>query len=114
MAHARWQNVGDRLLVAKLHGLRDRGLEVRSVGACQLLTVKQLQVQLAIRVVLDKLKVKRTGTRPELLATLQELVLSERRARSDADSGETDGEMTRLRGLGLGRATTASTRAPTT
>ena len=55
----------------KLQKLRDRGLEVRSVGACQLLTVKQLQVQLAIRVVLDKVDVKRTGKRGDLLAALQ-------------------------------------------
>ena len=55
---------------SKLHKLRDRGLEVRSVGVCQLLTLKQLQVQLAIRAVLDKVAVKRTGKRMELLAAL--------------------------------------------
>ena len=70
-----------------LHALmtmRAEGKEVRHVGAIKLLTGPQITKQLAMRAILDKATVKRTGVKAELVKALLELVEKEMVVRGEA------------------------------
>lgn len=89
---------------AALQALRTEGKVVRRAGAIRMLTCTQIKQQLALRgsfVAGDA-----TGDKDALRARLVELVTAEVVAREEAEGADgvtSDGEMERLRGLGLGR-----------
>ena len=84
--------------------MREEGREVRCVGAMELLTAKQVQVQLALRHFLDGLSVRRSGKDGELRPLLEVEVAKEVAAReAKGEQAPTkEAEVARLRLLGFG------------
>ena len=89
---------------AALQALRTEGKVVRRVGAISMLTDTQVKQQLALRG--SAVAGDAAGDKDALRARLAELVTAEVVAREEAEGADgvtSDGEMERLRGLGLGR-----------
>jgi hypothetical protein len=77
---------------AAFEQMRAEGKEVRCVGAIELLTAKQVQVQLALRWSLDGLTVKRSGKDELLRPLLEAEVAKEVAKRAEAASEASDEE----------------------
>ena len=90
---------------AAFEQMRAEGKEVRCVGAIELLTAKQVQVQLALRWSLDGLTVKRSGKDELLRPLLEAEVAKEVAKRTVAGEQEPtmEAEVVRLKALGFGK-----------